>query len=284
METIVLGFDGSETSVVALDWVAERAAHRAAQVEIVMIGGTLLQDDSRPGRRAPRGRTPTARSCARRRGRLAPLHRQDARLAARAGTRRRSARRRLASRTPGLVVAVADGCRCASRRARAHPSSSCRTTGRPPRAGSSSAWTTTTRRCGRGLRRARSGRGTRAAGARAHLDDADPADGGLGRAAGVADRSTRGAPQDPPRGGGARAGRSPRTRRSSRSSSRAIPPRRCCARRAAPRSSCWARTIAGWSRAPSRLDRPGRALAVPHPGVRRSRRLGDLSGCASRRH
>ncbi len=45
METIVLGFDGSETSVVALDWVAERAAHRATQIEIVMIGGTLLRDD-----------------------------------------------------------------------------------------------------------------------------------------------------------------------------------------------------------------------------------------------
>ncbi|HYI51243.1 MAG TPA: universal stress protein [Microbacterium sp.] len=45
METIVLGFDGSDSSVVALDWVAERAAQRRAQVEIVMIGGTLLQDD-----------------------------------------------------------------------------------------------------------------------------------------------------------------------------------------------------------------------------------------------
>lgn len=45
METIVLGFDGSESSSVALDWVAERAASRPTQVEIVMIGGTLLQDD-----------------------------------------------------------------------------------------------------------------------------------------------------------------------------------------------------------------------------------------------
>lgn len=45
METIVLGYDGSETSVVALDWVAERAANRAALIEIVMIGGTLLQDE-----------------------------------------------------------------------------------------------------------------------------------------------------------------------------------------------------------------------------------------------
>lgn len=45
METIVLGFDGSESSNIALDWVAERAATRRTQVEIVMIGGTLLQDD-----------------------------------------------------------------------------------------------------------------------------------------------------------------------------------------------------------------------------------------------
>lgn len=45
METIVLGFDGSETSAVALDWVAERAAGRETRIEIVMIGGTLLEDD-----------------------------------------------------------------------------------------------------------------------------------------------------------------------------------------------------------------------------------------------
>ena len=45
METIVLGFDGSEASTVALDWVAERAAGRPTHVEIVKIGGTLLQDD-----------------------------------------------------------------------------------------------------------------------------------------------------------------------------------------------------------------------------------------------
>lgn len=45
METIVLGFDGSETSSVALDWVAERAASRQTRIEIIMIGGTLLQDD-----------------------------------------------------------------------------------------------------------------------------------------------------------------------------------------------------------------------------------------------
>jgi len=45
VETIVLGFDGSESSNIALDWVAERAASRRTQVEIVMIGGTMLQDD-----------------------------------------------------------------------------------------------------------------------------------------------------------------------------------------------------------------------------------------------
>jgi nucleotide-binding universal stress UspA family protein len=46
VETIVVGFDGSETSVVALDWVAERAAHRPLRIEIVTIGGTMLQDGS----------------------------------------------------------------------------------------------------------------------------------------------------------------------------------------------------------------------------------------------
>ena len=45
METIVLGFDGNEASIIALDWVAERAASRPTHVEIVLIGGTLLQDD-----------------------------------------------------------------------------------------------------------------------------------------------------------------------------------------------------------------------------------------------
>ena len=45
METIVVGFDGSDASVVALDWVAERAARRPTHVEIVKVGGTLLQDD-----------------------------------------------------------------------------------------------------------------------------------------------------------------------------------------------------------------------------------------------
>jgi nucleotide-binding universal stress UspA family protein len=45
VETIVLGFDGNEASIVALDWVAERAASRPTHVEIVLIGGTLLQVD-----------------------------------------------------------------------------------------------------------------------------------------------------------------------------------------------------------------------------------------------
>lgn len=45
MERIVLGFDGGDTSIVALDWVAERAAGRPTRVEIVMIGGTPMQDD-----------------------------------------------------------------------------------------------------------------------------------------------------------------------------------------------------------------------------------------------
>ena len=46
METIVLGFDGSAASLVALDWVAARAAFRPAEIDIVMIGGTMLEDDS----------------------------------------------------------------------------------------------------------------------------------------------------------------------------------------------------------------------------------------------
>lgn len=45
MQTIVLGFDGSGTSMVALDWVAERVAARRGRVEVVMIGGSLLADD-----------------------------------------------------------------------------------------------------------------------------------------------------------------------------------------------------------------------------------------------
>ena len=37
MEHIVLGFDGSNPSFVALDWVAERAARGPSRVEIVTI-------------------------------------------------------------------------------------------------------------------------------------------------------------------------------------------------------------------------------------------------------
>lgn len=43
METIVLGFDGSTSSTAALEWVADRAARRPASVEIIMIGGTILE-------------------------------------------------------------------------------------------------------------------------------------------------------------------------------------------------------------------------------------------------
>lgn len=45
METIVLGFDGSAASLVALDWVAERAARGPSHVEVVLVSGTALQDD-----------------------------------------------------------------------------------------------------------------------------------------------------------------------------------------------------------------------------------------------
>ena len=103
METIVLGFDGSEASIVALDWVAERAASRPTHVEIVKIGGTLLQDDA--GRdiglveaeHRVRDRAPDAEVDSHR------LVGTDARRAARSGTRRRSARRRSAPRTRDLV-------------------------------------------------------------------------------------------------------------------------------------------------------------------------------------
>src|SRR6478609_10132058 len=37
MEHIVLGFDGSNASTVALDWVAERAARRPSRVEIITV-------------------------------------------------------------------------------------------------------------------------------------------------------------------------------------------------------------------------------------------------------
>ncbi|WP_136057008.1 universal stress protein [Microbacterium sp. K24] len=47
MKTIVVGFDGSDGSFVAVDWAAERAARGETRVEIVTIGGTVLSDESR---------------------------------------------------------------------------------------------------------------------------------------------------------------------------------------------------------------------------------------------
>ncbi|MDQ0729201.1 universal stress protein [Microbacterium sp. W4I20] len=49
MKTIVVGFDGSNASFVAVEWAAERAAHGESRVEIVTIGGTILSDESRIG-------------------------------------------------------------------------------------------------------------------------------------------------------------------------------------------------------------------------------------------
>jgi len=47
MTNIVVGFDGTEASFIALDWVAERAVRGATRVDIVMIAGTILSDDFR---------------------------------------------------------------------------------------------------------------------------------------------------------------------------------------------------------------------------------------------
>lgn len=47
MKTIVVGFDGTDASLVAVDWAAERAARGATRIEIVAIGGSLVSDDSR---------------------------------------------------------------------------------------------------------------------------------------------------------------------------------------------------------------------------------------------
>lgn len=47
MLTIVVGFDGSDASLVAVDWAAERARHGPAHVHIVMVGGKLFSDDYR---------------------------------------------------------------------------------------------------------------------------------------------------------------------------------------------------------------------------------------------
>ena len=47
-ESIIVGFDGSDASLVALDWVADRACRGTTRVEIVMIGGSILSDPRRP--------------------------------------------------------------------------------------------------------------------------------------------------------------------------------------------------------------------------------------------
>ena len=47
MNSIVVGIDGTEASLVALDWAAERAARGATRVELVMIAGTIFSDDFR---------------------------------------------------------------------------------------------------------------------------------------------------------------------------------------------------------------------------------------------
>ena len=59
MNTIVVGFDGTAASLVALDWVAERAARGPTRVEIVMIAGTILMTTSASTRPSSRG-TPIA--------------------------------------------------------------------------------------------------------------------------------------------------------------------------------------------------------------------------------
>lgn len=47
MEQIVLGFDGSEASFVALDWAAERASHRECRVEIIRVDpGAIVIDET----------------------------------------------------------------------------------------------------------------------------------------------------------------------------------------------------------------------------------------------
>ncbi|WP_179206744.1 universal stress protein [Microbacterium esteraromaticum] len=49
MKTIVVGFDGTNASLVAVDWAAERAIHGGTRIEIVTIGGTILSDESQTG-------------------------------------------------------------------------------------------------------------------------------------------------------------------------------------------------------------------------------------------
>jgi len=47
MNSIVVGIDGTEASLVALDWAAERAVPGTTRVELVMIAGTIVSDDFR---------------------------------------------------------------------------------------------------------------------------------------------------------------------------------------------------------------------------------------------
>ena len=120
METIVLGFDGSEASTVALDWVAERAAGRPTHVEIVMIGGTLLQDDF--GRdaglieaeRRVRDRAPDAE---------VESHRFAGKMPDALLERARGADLLVVGARRGRAVwsTPSDGCRCGSRPGRALP-------------------------------------------------------------------------------------------------------------------------------------------------------------------
>jgi nucleotide-binding universal stress UspA family protein len=47
MNTIVVGIDGTEASLLALDWAAERAARGGTRIEIVMVAGSTFTDDFR---------------------------------------------------------------------------------------------------------------------------------------------------------------------------------------------------------------------------------------------
>jgi nucleotide-binding universal stress UspA family protein len=47
IKSIVVGIDGTEASLVALDWAAERAVRGSTRVELVMIAGTIFSDDFR---------------------------------------------------------------------------------------------------------------------------------------------------------------------------------------------------------------------------------------------
>ena len=47
MNTIIVGIDGTEASLLALDWAAERAARGRTRIEIVMVAGSTFTDDFR---------------------------------------------------------------------------------------------------------------------------------------------------------------------------------------------------------------------------------------------